>query len=317
MELRQLRSFVVLADELHFSRAALRLHIVQSALSKQIKALESELGFPLLARHRRGVELTAAGLMFREQVEVMLRRLDRAVDAARASATGRAGALDVGFVRAAMWSILPVALREFRLAAENIEVRLHEVPSAVQLQQLRDGLLDAAILRLPMHDDSVDFEVIYSESMLIAMSSNHPLANEPTIDLAKLSEETFLMMPRRTEPGFYDRCVAQCYDFGFGPKLAEETHGFAAILGMVGMGRGVTLLPAATGTLPWPNVVFRPLNRPSITLDLALARRRGPVSPALDRFASTLHHVAAELTAAAEAEALRDSPSAPPSRLSS
>jgi DNA-binding transcriptional LysR family regulator len=293
VELRQLRSFVVLADELHFSRAAVRLHIVQPALSKQIKALEHELGFSLVSRHQRGVELTAAGVIFRDQVEIMLRRLDRAVDAARATAAGRAGALDVGFVRAAMWSILPGALRDFRLASENIEVRLHELPSATQLQHLRDGLIDAALLRLPMHDDSLDFEVLFAEPLVVAVASNHPLAAESRIDLSRLSEETFLFLPRRTEPGFYDRCVAQCYEFGFGPKMVEETRGFAAILGMVGIGMGVTLLPNAAGNQPWPNVVVRPLSRPSISLELALVRRRGVPSPALDRLAATLRRAAA------------------------
>ncbi|MEN3270159.1 LysR substrate-binding domain-containing protein [Pseudonocardia sp.] len=295
MELRQIRSFVVLADELHFSRAALRLHIVQPALSKQIKALESELGFSLLSRHQRGVELTAAGRVFRDQVEVMLRRLDRAVDLARATATGRAGALDVGFVRAAMWSVLPSALRDFRLATENIEVRLHELSSATQLQHVRDGLIDAGLVRLPVHDDSLDFEVIYSEPLLVALASNHPLAGEPRIDLAKLANETFLLLPRRGEPGFYDRCVAQCYEFGFGPTTVEESRGFAAILGMVGIGMGVTLLPSSTGSVGWPNVAVRPLSRASIMLDLALVRRHEPVSPALDRFASALHRAADRL----------------------
>jgi DNA-binding transcriptional LysR family regulator len=295
VELRQLRSFIVLADELHFSRAAQRLHIVQPALSKQIKALEAELGFPLLSRHQRGAELTPAGIIFRDQVEVMLRRLDRAVDTARATAVGLAGALDVGFVRAAMWSILPGALRDFRLASAHIEVRLYELPSATQLQQLREGLLDAALVRLPLRDDSLEFEVVFAEPPVVAMASNHPLAGESRIDLAKMSEETFLLLPRRIEPGFYDRCVAQCYEFGFGPKMVEETRGFAAILGMVGIGMGVTLLPATSGHQSWPNVVVRPLTRSSNSLELALARRRGPASPALDRLAAALRRSATRL----------------------
>jgi DNA-binding transcriptional LysR family regulator len=297
VELRQLRSFVVLAEELHFSRAALRLHIVQPALSKQIKALEAELGFLLFSRHQRGVEVTPAGMIFRDQVEVVLRRLDQAVEASRATAAGRVGALDVGYIRAAMWSILPGALRAFRLASENAEVHLHELPSATQLQQLRDGLIDAALLRLPIHDDSLDFEVLFAEPLVVAVAPNHPLAREPRIDLAKLSDETFLLMPRRNEPGFYDQCMAQCYEFGFGPKVAvEQTAGLSAILGMVGMGMGVTLLPAAAGSQPWPNVVVRPLTRPSIRLELALVRCRGAVSPLLDRLAMTLRRSAAQLS---------------------
>jgi DNA-binding transcriptional LysR family regulator len=288
VELRQLRSFIVLADELHFSRAAERLHIVQPALSKQIKALETDLGFSLVSRQQRGVELTAAGAVFRDQVEVMLRRLDRSVDSARATAAGRAGSLDLGFVRAAMWSILPGALRDFRLAAQNIELRLHELASAPQLQQLRDGILDAGLVRLPMRDDELNFEVIFTERLVVVLPSDHRLAGETRIDLAKLAEETFITLPRRIEPGFYDRSVAQCYEFGFGPKLLEETRGFAAMIGMVGIGMGVTLIPATSAAPQWPNVVVRPLTRTSIGLELALVRRRDVASPALDRLTAAL-----------------------------
>jgi DNA-binding transcriptional LysR family regulator len=194
-----------------------------------------------------------------------------------------------------MWSILPGALRDFRLASENIEVRLHELPSATQLQQLRDGLLDAALVRLPMHDESLDFEVLFAEPLMVAVASNHRLAAESRIDLSRLADDTFLFLPRRTEPGFYDRCVAQCYEYGFGPRTVEETHGLAAILGMVGIGMGVTLLPAAAANQPWPNVAIRPLSRSSIGLELALVRRRCGPSPALDRLAATLRRAAARL----------------------
>ena len=152
MELRHLRYFVAVAEELHFGRAAQRLHIVQPALSKQIASLEAELGIQLFNRTKRRVTITDAGRALYEEVRVILQRIDRAVETAQMTAAGQVGSLDIGFIGPAMWSVLPKLLAEHHKRVPDVRFRLAELSSAAQLASLRDGALDAGFVRLPLRD---------------------------------------------------------------------------------------------------------------------------------------------------------------------
>jgi DNA-binding transcriptional LysR family regulator len=298
VELRHLRYFVAVAEELHFGRAAQRLHIVQPALSKQIANLEAELGVQLFHRTKRRVTITDAGRALYEEVRVILQRVERAVETAKMTASGQIGSLDLGFVGPAMWSILPRVLAEHHRRTPDVRFRLSELSSVAQVAGLRDGTLDAGFVRLPLHAyEDLDFEVVLREAFVVTLPERHPAAALQTVDLADLAGEPFIFVPRRVEPGFYDRCIALCQGYGFSPNIVEEGTGPTAICGMVATGLGITLSPASILQAPWPGVVFRELDRPGLELELAVAKRREEPSAALRALLSTIEEVAAATAA--------------------
>jgi DNA-binding transcriptional LysR family regulator len=293
VELRHLRYFAALAEELHFGRAAQRLHIVQPALSKQIASLETEIGVQLFHRTKRRVTITDAGRVLYDEVRVILQRIERAVETAQMTAAGQIGSLDLGFVGPAMWSVLPKLLAEHHRRLPDVRFRLSELSSVAQIASLRDGTLDAGFVRLPLHDyDDVEFRVVLTEPFVVTLPERHPAAASPSVDLAALAAEPFIFVPRRVEPGFYDRCIALCQSYGFSPKIVEEGSGPTAICGMVATGLGITLSPASILNAPWPGVVFRTLSRESLELKLAVATRREEPSAALRGFLETIDEVA-------------------------
>jgi DNA-binding transcriptional LysR family regulator len=292
VELRHLRYFAAVAEELHFGRAAQRLHIVQPALSKQIASLETEIGVQLFHRTKRRVTITDAGSVLYEEVRVILQRVERAVEAAQMTAAGQVGSLDLGFIGPAMWSVLPKLLAEHHRRLPDVRFRLSELSSVAQIASLRDGTLDAGFVRLPLHDyDDVEFRVVLTEPFVVTLPERHPAAAAPSVDLGALAAEPFIFVPRRVEPGFYDRCIALCQSYGFSPNIVEEGTGPTAICGMVATGLGITLSPASILDAPWPGIVFRQLSRPSLELELAVATRREEPSAALRGFLETIDDV--------------------------
>ena len=293
MELRHLRYFVAVAEELHFGRAAQRLHIVQPALSKQIASLENEIGVQLFERTRRRVTITGAGRVLYEEVRVILQRIERAVETAQMTAAGQVGSLDLGFIGPAMWSVLPRLLESHHRRLPDVRFRLSELSSAAQIASLRDGTLDAGFVRLPLHEfDDVEFTVVLREPFVVTLPEAHPAASVESVDLADLAAEPFIFVPRRVEPGFHDRCIALCQSYGFSPGIVEEGTGPTAICGMVATGLGITLSPASILNAPWPGVVFRELSRPGLELELAVATRREEHSAALRGFLDTVAEIA-------------------------
>jgi DNA-binding transcriptional LysR family regulator len=293
VELRHLRYFVAVAEELHFGRAAQRLHIVQPALSKQIASLENEIGVQLFERTRRRVTITGAGRVLYEEVRVILQRIERAVETAQMTAAGQVGSLDLGFIGPAMWSVLPRLLESHHRRLPDVRFRLSELSSAAQIASLRDGTLDAGFVRLPLHEfDDVEFTVVLREPFVVTLPEAHPAASVESVDLADLAADPFIFVPRRVEPGFHDRCIALCQSYGFSPSIVEEGTGPTAICGMVATGLGITLSPASILNAPWPGVVFRELSRPGLELELAVATRREEHSAALRGFLDTVAEIA-------------------------
>jgi DNA-binding transcriptional LysR family regulator len=294
VELRHLRYFVAVAEELHFGRAAQRLHIVQPALSKQIAGLEAELGVRLFHRTKRSVTITDAGQAFYDEVRSILQRIEQATEIARRTAAGEIGSLAIGFIGPAMWSLLPDTLREHRRRFPGVRFHLEELPSMMQLERLRQGALDAAFVRLPLNEhDGIDLEIVLRERFVVTVPERHPCAAATVVDLSSLADESFVLTPRRIEPGYYDQCIRLCHAHGFTPKIVEEGNGPAAICGMVATGLGVTLSPASILNVPWRGVVYRDLLRPSLDLELAVGTRTEEPSSTLRSFVETLHDVAA------------------------
>jgi DNA-binding transcriptional LysR family regulator len=297
MELRHLRYFVALADELHFGRAAQRLHIVQPALSKQIAALERELGVLLFDRTNRTVSITPAGRVFHAEVRTILHRIEKASDAARQTARGELGGLEIGFIEPAMWSILPATLVEHRRRFPQVRFRMWQGSSAEQLQRLLDGSLDVAFVRMPLHESSLVFEPVTREQFLVTLPDDHRFASAELVDLAELADEPFVLVPRRAEPGYFDQSIALCRSHGFSPRIVEEGNGPSAICAMVASGLGISLSPQSIRNVPWRGVRFAALAPPPAgaapEAELALARRREEPAPVLIAYLETVADIVA------------------------
>jgi DNA-binding transcriptional LysR family regulator len=293
MELRHFRYFVAVAEELHFGRAAERLHIVQPALSRQIIALERELGVELFDR-TRGVTLTPAGEAFLAEARNVLRHADQATEIARATASGSVGSLEIGCIASAMWHVLPAALAEHRNRHPDLRFHLHHETSPVQLERLKKGELHIGFVRPLARDEDLVFETIMREQFVVGLPESHPLAAQEVIDLADLRDETFITLPRANAPMLHDQHIATCLSYGFTPKITDESNSPTA-LSMVASGMAVTLITESFLRVHWAGIAVRPLNKPTPEVEMAVAYRADNRSPALMAFLETTREVARTL----------------------
>jgi DNA-binding transcriptional LysR family regulator len=286
LESRQLRLFVALAEELHFGRAADRLDLAQSALSRQLQELEKALGLRLLNRGRRAaVTLTEAGQALLAEARVALAQLDRAEATVRRAGRGEVGHLEIGFVVSAVLSgVLPQALAKFRAARPDVLVQLTSMETPRQLAALADGLLDVAFIR-PRHQypEGVSATIVHREAMLLALAADHPLARR-RIDLAALAREPFIVPQFDESAGFAEHLSALAARGGFEPRLAHRVRDFVTAIGMAAAGYGVVPVPRSVTSIALENVVFRPIEGYDGVAELAVAHRTHRVSAAARAF---------------------------------
>ena len=292
MELRHLRYFVAVAEELHFTRAAERLNIAQPPLSQQIRLLEHEVGTPLFLRTRRHVELTAAGKALLEHARRMLRLADDGMRAARRAAGGETGQLVVGFVSSAVYGKFPLLFRRMRERCPEVALLLRDLTSEEQVAAVRARHLDVGLVRPPLLQAAgLALEVLWSEPFLVALPEKHPLARRKQVPLASLADEPFLLVPRHQGPGFYDQIIRLCADAGFTPLVAQEVRSTPTLLSLVAGNLGVSLVPASLQSFQAAGVVLRPLPAPAPRTHLAAIWRPDDPSPVLKVFLETLRQV--------------------------
>jgi len=284
MELRHLRYFLAVADELHFGRAAARLHIAQPPLSRQIRQLEEELGFELFARTARRVRLTDAGRAFRDEARSLLGRLGDAVAASRRVARGEAGALAVGFVASATYGLLPRLYRRFRERLPDVALSLTEMSSAEQVEALRAGHIQVGLARPPVGDDALAVEPLAEEPLVAALPARHPLATAREVPLRALARDAFVLFPRQPRPGWIDVVQSACAAAGFRPAVAQEALELSTAVTLVAAGIGVTLVPASAQALRLAGVVYRPLRPPAPATSLLALTRADEPRPVVERF---------------------------------
>jgi DNA-binding transcriptional LysR family regulator len=263
IELRHLRYFIAVAEDLSFSKAAERLGMAQPPLSQQIQRLETLVGHPLFERRPR-VRLTPAGEAFLLAARRALAQVEQGVEATHRAARGEIGAVTVGFAASMILSIVPEVVRAFRKQFPGVDLQLRELSSAAQVQALRDGQIDVGLVRepLPLGDlgkGELRFETIGGESFVAVLPPEHPLAGQRRIPLPELAEEPFVHFPRHVAPGLYDRILTLCQDAGFHPRVVQEAHEWLTIVGLVEAGMGVSLVPESFRKLKWGKVVYRPL----------------------------------------------------------
>jgi DNA-binding transcriptional LysR family regulator len=271
VELRQLRYFVTVAEELHFGRAAERLHIVQPAVSQQVRRLERELGVTLLARTTRSVALTEAGQRFLPQARSVLAAADRAVDSV--AEFRAAGALVRLGTSEGLGDRLDALLRSFARLSPSASLELLHAPTMQRLQRVRDGSLDATIVRGSWPASGLDFTPLWMDEVVVALPASHPLAASSEVSFASLASlPARLSPPSRNQP-LYDLVMSSCREAGFEPVLGKEFTTAQDTLGTLGFGRPhwTVFYRAHANLLPVPGVVFRPLREPTPRMQTYLA----------------------------------------------
>ncbi|MCW5625207.1 MAG: LysR family transcriptional regulator [Burkholderiales bacterium] len=295
-ELRHLRYFVAVAEELHFGRAATRLHISQPPLSMQIRALEEALGVQLLIRNQRHVALTKAGEVFLDEARHIVARVNAAAEAARRADRGQMGTLAIGFVSHADYGLLPPLLREFRARAPSVRLTLKESTTDRQIDDLVDGRLDVGFVLTPIEDPRLVSRPIYREPLLAALPEHHPLAQrEGPVQLAALADAPFILFPRPLGPGLYDEIVSCCRRVGFSPRVEQEAVQMQTIVSLVSAEIGVALIPASLEHMGRTGVVYKALGDTASSCELALAWRRDDRLATLQLFLETADRVAGAL----------------------
>jgi DNA-binding transcriptional LysR family regulator len=293
MELRHLRYFLAVAEELHFSRAAARLRIAQPPLSQQIRQLERELDVVLFHRTNRRVELTPAGRAFLDEVRRVLAQTEHAVSTAQRADRGEIGELAIGFVPSADLDILPRVLGVWSARFPAVEIRLHPLPPSAQTEALRDGRIEIGFVRLPVEEGGLVVETIQHEPLVAVLPARHRLARRSTVRLSALRGDRLIMFPRETAPGYYDLLLAACRRAGFTPRVFHEPGSIQTNLGLVSAGIGVTLMPASIRSLGRSGVVYRPLAPPVPHVEMGVAYRHGARSPVLLAFLQVLREATA------------------------
>ncbi|GEB47675.1 MULTISPECIES: LysR family transcriptional regulator [Streptomyces] len=282
MELRQLSSFVAVAEELHFGRAARRLNMAQPPLSQQIRRLERELGVQLFERSTRSVRLTGAGASFLPPVRRILEDLRAATRAAEAAGRGESGRVSIGFAGASSHATLPPLTRAVRAAHPGIElVMCGQMYAHRALAEVVDGSLDLGFVRLPVQRPSVSTRVIAEEELVCALWADHPLARRPRIDVADLAGEPFVGFPAGAGSSLREAMTAACERAGHTPRIVQEAPDTHTILALVAMGVGVTLTLTSCMHVQQTGLVYRPLTGPPVLLRSALAWRTDNPSAAL------------------------------------
>ena len=288
IELRPLRYFVAVAEEMHFGRAAARLHMTQPPLSQTIQALESQLGAPLFSRTRRSVALTAAGRALLPEAQRLLMQAESLPALVQRAAAGESGQLRLAFVSSADYSVLPIALREFRSAYPAVQIDLREATSDVQLEELAAGNIDLGILIPPVPDKLktiLDYFPVLTEPLVLALPADSKLATATRkVSLKSCAGLPLIIFPRRLAPALHDQILGCFREAGLTPSIEQEAIQMQTIVGLVAAGMGIALVPQSVSNLKRPGVEYRALKEASPLVEIGLAWRRDNTSPVLQSF---------------------------------
>ena len=285
VELRHLRYFVAVAEELHFGRAAKRLHLSQPPLSQQIHKLEDILGYPLFVRTSRSVKLTTAGEALFERARRTLRNVQRDIEETRSIGQGEVGSLNIGFVGSAMLTTLPGIFRAYRSAYPRVRLHLHESFTSRVAEGLENGTLDVGILRDGDASDKLNVTTLISDPYVAVLPVTHACARQKSISPNTLRDEPFVYYPRTAGVRAFEKPLALFEEHGFRPYIVQEATHWLTILRLVGAGLGVSVAPACVRRIASPEVVCMPLRGSKVVSEVELARAAGDSRPIVEHFA--------------------------------
>ena len=279
--IRHLHAFVVLAEELHFGRAAKRLGISQPPLTQQIQTLEQSLGVRLFERSRRGVQLTANGATILPTVQRLMEQAERVEVTVRDTRAGKTRLVHVGSILSAMYDMLPNTIRAVQQAYPDVALSITEIDSFEAIESLESGSFDIAFARLDRGRGDVQVRELKKERLAVALPANHALAARKNVDLADLASEPLILFSRRVSPALFDKITSACVVAGFAPQIVHETKSIAAQIAMVGCGLGPALIPDGFALQGISGVVFRPLVQHVDLVTVAVAWNAKLASPAV------------------------------------
>ena len=278
MDFRALECFIVLAEELHFRRAAERLNMTQPSLSARVKALEEEVGAVLLERDRRNVRLTAAGEIFRDYASSAMVSTEEAVMSARRAAAGQSGQLRFGFTGLTSYGGMPELVQRFRGRFPDVEVELVNGGTDHLQAEMLAGRIDVALLHPPLSGTGFELLDLPSEELVLAVPASSALASLPEIPLSRLQGEPFLLPPRHAGPDLYDQIIRLFHTGGFSPTVVQEVATMTTLIGLVAAGAGCGFVTRSLTVINNPGVAYRPLAGTAPRLTTALAWRPGTLS---------------------------------------
>ena len=285
VDLRQMRQFIAVAEELHFHRAAARLSMSQPPLTVAIRKLEEEIGSELIERGNRTLGLTAAGTAFLEHARLTLRQAERAITATRETAAGRAGQIRLGYVGSALYGRLPDMIRAFRETHPEVRLELLEATTARQVELLRDGSLDLGLLIPPIADSGdMSLQRFDTDRLCIALPHLHPLAERDCIELQDLANERFILWPAAEGRSFHFKVFRLCADAGFTPMVVQEAHGLHAVLSLVAVDAGISIVPESMVSFRSDRVTYRPIRSSAANFELSFGFREPMTNPAIRPF---------------------------------
>jgi len=284
IELRELYVFAVVAEELHFGRAALRLGISQPPLSQQIKKLETRIGHTLLQRDTRSVRLTEAGMTLLGVARKLLEDCAQGLIKTQRAGSGEAGSLNLGFTATTALHMLPQILAALRLALPDIHVALFELLPDPLTEALESERIDIAIAREMINLDQFDAVPIFQEAYVAVLPAHHRYANGAgKLKLKNLRDDDFILFPRDQTSRNSDRVIQMCRSAGFMPRMLQEAPGWQTAVSFVGSGLGVSVLPRCVQSFQLPAVIYREIDT-TITSTISLIRRRGDARRIVDQF---------------------------------
>ncbi|MBY0574755.1 MAG: LysR family transcriptional regulator [Undibacterium sp.] len=294
MELRQLRYFIAVAEELHFTRAAARMHIGQPPLSHAIQMLEDDIGAQLFERTKRSVKLTVAGQLFLQDARRIIALTESARDTAKKAAQGETGELRIGFTFSTPFtSLFSNVIKHYRARYPEVNLSFHEMSTNRQLEQIEKQQLDLGFIRPPdgstegnMKFNHLQLSLLRRDPLMVVLPITHALSKKKKLGLKELADESFIMYPHKAGTGIYPQVMRLCQALGFSPKIAHEVGEASTIIGLVASDCGVSILPGSFERLQMDGVCYRPLSDSNATTSLLLARPQGSSNPLIQAFSA-------------------------------
>jgi DNA-binding transcriptional LysR family regulator len=284
MDIRQLRYVIAVAEELSFTRAAARLNIAQPPLTMQIKRIEEELGFPLFHRTKRSVQITEAGEVFLEKGRRIINDFESLKEASRRASRGEAGRIVVGFVGSVAFHFFPKVLREYRLAVPGVEIELLELQNRPLIDALRNERVDVAFMRPYFQDANIAMEQVLEERLIVALPSNHPLANRKMLSIRELKNDPFVTSNRRPAPSIYAFLMSICERAGFQPRVVQAATDIQTVVGLVAAGMGVAIVTDSIKRLGVEGVKYCEFSDVTDSARIVMAWRKNDRSAVLGKF---------------------------------
>lgn len=287
LALHQLHAFTVLAEELHFGRAADRLGIAQPPLSQQIRRLELKVGHQLFSRGPGPVKLTAAGHELLPAAQRALAEVAHGLDAARRTGSGATGRIRIGFAASLALTVLPELLRSYRDRYPDVDLELREMTTTPQLKALREHTIDIGLLREPPDESDLEAETILTEEFVAVLPVDHPLAARRVVPVDALANEPFVLLPRGVGPALHDRIIDLCREVGFEPRVTQRATEWQTIAALVEAGLGVSLAPTSIRRIRLKGVAYRRIDPNTSRTTVAMTWHRDNHSPLVKRFVET------------------------------